>query len=171
MTIEFNNDKAWLTRMVEQEDYGFVSAGGLYARKLDAEQEVVEQSQRNSCILGRLIALARRRKGMSISDLAKASSLDLKEVQAIELGQSTEPEPRVLFKLAKALDIPAGGLMELAGLMQSRNGLPSEAVIRFAAKSEPTAQLTAKEREALEEFVKVLAEHSDTGELCGESVS
>jgi len=85
------------------------------------------------------------------------------EVQAIELGQVAEPKPRVLFNIAKALDIPVGGLMELAGLRQSRNEALSEAAVRFAAKAEPTAELSAQEREALEEFVRVLAERSDRG--------
>ncbi|MEN6578331.1 MAG: helix-turn-helix transcriptional regulator [Phycisphaerales bacterium] len=171
MTIQLNNDNTWLTRMAEQECYGFVSAGGLYTRMLDEQEEQRKRSQRNSCILGRLIELARRQKGMSISDLSEASRLDSMRVQAIELGQEAEPEPRVLYRLAKALNIPPGGLMELAGLMQSRGKSLSEAAVRFAAKSEPTAKLSGNEREALEEFVKVLAEHSDTGGLRGESVS
>ncbi len=171
MTIQLNNDNTWLARMAEQEDCGFVSAGGLFARMLDAQEEQVKQSHKNLCILGRLVELARRRKGMSVSDLSEASRLDSSEIRAIELGQVTDPEPRVLFKLARALDIPPGGLMELAGLMQSRDEVLSQAAVRFAAQSEPTAKLTSKEREALEEFVKVLAEYSDTGELRGEPVS
>lgn len=170
MTIQLNNDKAWLTQMAEQESYGFVSAGGLYARMLDDEKKQQMQSQKNLCILGRLVELARRRQGMSISDVSETSRLNLAQIRAIELGQELEPEPRVLYRLAKALNIPAGGLMELAGLMQSRGKSLSEAVVRFAAKAEPTAKLSGNEREALEEFVKVLAEYSDLGESCGESV-
>lgn len=171
MTIQLNNDQIWLARMADEESYGFVSAGGLYARMLDEQEEKEKQSQRNSCILGRLIELARRRKGMSIADVSEASQIGAVQIRAIELGQEVELQPRVLYRLAKALNIPAGGLMELAGLMQSRDESLAEAAVRFAAKSEPTAKLSGKEREALEEFVKVLAEHSDTGELRGTSIS
>ena len=60
------------------------------------------------------------------------------------------------------LGLPAGSLTEVAGLSKPRRAV-SEAALRFAARSEPTAKLTKYEREAFEEFVKVLAEASDGG--------
>jgi len=159
MKIKMNNDRDWLTKMAENEDYGCVSVGGLYAQMLDEQQNI--QPSENLHVLSRLVRLARCRKGMSLSELSEAANLDLEEVLKIEGGRELEPKPRVIFMLAKILGLPQKGLMELAGLMQLRNKSFSEAVVRFAAKSEPTAKLTHAEEEALQEFVKVLAEHSD----------
>lgn len=158
-----NNDVVWLKQMAEDEDYGFISAGGLYARRLDEQQQEMKQSNKNSCVLGQLVELARRRKGMSPLDLSKAAQVGLSEVLEVLSGQATEPKPRVLFMLSQALDLPAEGLMELGGLMESRDKHLEEAVVRFAAQSKPTAKLSRSEKEALEEFVKVLARHSDRG--------
>jgi 16S rRNA A1518/A1519 N6-dimethyltransferase RsmA/KsgA/DIM1 with predicted DNA glycosylase/AP lyase activity len=52
--------------------------------------------------------------------------------------------------------------MEVAGLATPRPEVRS-AALKFAARSEPTSQLTDEERGALEEFVKVLIESSDKG--------
>jgi hypothetical protein len=54
--------------------------------------------------------------------------------------------------------------MEVAGLAAPRPEV-SHAALKFAARSESTAKLTINEREALEEFVKVLVEVSDDFEL------
>jgi hypothetical protein len=51
--------------------------------------------------------------------------------------------------------------MELAGLVQRRDDKLTAAAVRFAAKAEPMAKLSPEERDALEEFVRVLAESSD----------
>ena len=53
--------------------------------------------------------------------------------------------------------------MELGGLMEQRDKSLEAAAVRFAANSEPTEQLTPSEKEALKEFVKVLAEYSEGG--------
>ncbi len=52
--------------------------------------------------------------------------------------------------------------MEVAGLASPRPEV-SSAALKFAARSEPTAKLSRDERDALEEFVKVLVETSDKG--------
>ena len=52
--------------------------------------------------------------------------------------------------------------MEVAGLTTPRPQV-RHAALRFAARSESTAQLSRDEKDALEEFVKVLVETSDGG--------
>ncbi len=163
MTIKFNNEESYLNRMVEQEDYGCVSAGGLYCRVLDEEQKTKRKAATSSDVFGRLIELARRRKGISVPKLSTVAQVKLQELLAIERGRAKEIEPRVVFMLAKALGLPVEGLMELAGLMEPRGESLGEASVRFAAKSRDTQKLTSSEREALEEFVRVLAECTDGG--------
>ncbi len=163
MSIQMNNDKAWLSKMAMDEEYACVSAGGLYIRMVDEQQTTRKHPANDLLVLGRLVELARREKGMSVSAIAEEAQLDLTEVLAIEQGRMTDPEPRVLFMLAKSLDLPIRGLMELGGLMEQRDKSLEAAAVRFAANSEPTEQLTPLEKEALKEFVKVLAEYSEGG--------
>lgn len=108
-------------------------------------------------VLGQLIEYTRRRMGLSLEDLSKRASVALGELLAIERDNAI-PTPRALYQLAQHLDLPFGKLQELAGLAEPRDERLNEAALRFAARSEPTAQLSAAEREAYEEFIKVLAE-------------
>ncbi|HPD47666.1 MAG TPA: hypothetical protein P5279_13530 [Anaerohalosphaeraceae bacterium] len=158
MVVEFNNGRDWLDRMIKQEDYSCVSAGGVYARVSDMEKE---ETGADLDVFGRLVELARRRAGMSLPDLAAVAQVNLKDLAGIEKGGVAGVEPRVVFTLAKALKLPVQGMMELAGLMKRRGRSLGEAAMRFAAKASHAEKLTANEREALEEFVKVLAECSD----------
>jgi transcriptional regulator with XRE-family HTH domain len=97
---------------------------------------------------------------MSIIDLAQKSGLDIEEVLSIEKETNKKPTPRVIYKIAQALNLPCGGLMELAGLMERRDEELSKAAVKFAACSEPSAALSKNERNALQEFVGVLAKFS-----------
>jgi transcriptional regulator with XRE-family HTH domain len=159
MTIKFNNETKWLERMAKTEDYAAVTAGGVFARSPAQGQARATGSEPK--VLGMLVGLARRQNGLSVPELAKKADIDLAEALAIEMNTMSEPQPRTVYGLANALNLPAAGLMELAGLVQRRGDKLASAAVRFAAKAEPTAKLSRDERDALEEFVKVLAESSD----------
>jgi HTH-type transcriptional regulator, competence development regulator len=159
MTITLSNDRGWLERMAKKETYGAVSTGGLFARMLSEGQ--MQTFEGGPKVLGRLIELARRQKGLTVPKLAEKADIDLAEALAIELNAWRDPQPRALFGLAKALSLPPFAVMELAGLVQRRDNKLADAAVRFAAKAEPTAELSREEKEALEEFVRVLAELSD----------
>jgi len=109
---------------------------------------------------GRLIEYARRKLGLSVEKLAERADVDLEAIVEIETDDRAVPEPRTVYQLAQALRIPPGKLMEVAGLATPKPDV-SRAALKFAARSEPTSRLSRDEREALEEFVKVLAETSD----------
>jgi transcriptional regulator with XRE-family HTH domain len=149
----------WLRRMADAEDScPSISVGGL------AQEFGMFQSSTTGApkVFGRLIEFARRERGLSVEALANAANVDLAEIVAIETEHDALPKPRTVFQLAQVLKLPASRLTELAGLAQPRKSL-SEAAVRFAARSEPTTKLTEDEKEAFEEFVKVLAEASDGG--------
>lgn len=109
---------------------------------------------------GRLIAYARRDQGITVEKLAERADVDLAAILEIETDDKAVPEVRTVYQLAQALRLPSGKLMELAGLATPKPEV-SRAALKFAARSEPTSKLTRDEREAFEEFVKVLAEASD----------
>jgi HTH-type transcriptional regulator, competence development regulator len=80
---------------------------------------------------------------------------------ALERNEEVQPSSRTVYQTAQALKLPANKLMELAGLTDARDEGLGRAALRFAARSEPTARLSKEEREAFEEFVRVLVESSD----------
>jgi hypothetical protein len=47
MNMKMNNDRRWLDRMMEEEDYGNVSAGGLVARAAVERKEQQEPKETN----------------------------------------------------------------------------------------------------------------------------
>ena len=68
------------------------------------------------------------------------------------------PGPRTIHQIAQVLKLPERKLLELAGLVPVRDQRLKEASVRFTARSEPVEELRPEELEALEEYVKVLAE-------------
>ncbi|HKI37051.1 MAG TPA: hypothetical protein VKA46_34680 [Gemmataceae bacterium] len=64
----------------------------------------------------------------------------------------------VNFRWKFTLSPYPAALLELAGFVEARDSRLREATVRFAAHSEPVADLLPEEREALEEYVKALAE-------------
>jgi transcriptional regulator with XRE-family HTH domain len=147
----------WLRRMADEEDRCVSVAVGGLAQELGMFEPAIGEVPH---VFGRLIKLARRERGLTVEALANAANVELSEIVAIETEHDVVPKPRTVFQLAQVLKLPAPTLTELAGLAQPRKAL-SEAAVRFAARSEPTTKLTEDEKEAFEEFVKVLAEASD----------
>ena len=147
----------WLLHAAELEDTcRSVSAGGM-ASDLGMIPSSVVDSHR---VFGRLIEYARRMQGLSVEKLAEVADVDLAEIVDIETQDDVVPQVRTVFQLADVLKLPQGRLMQVAGLATPRPEV-SNAALKFAARSEPTSRLSPEEREAFEEFVKVLVEATD----------
>jgi transcriptional regulator with XRE-family HTH domain len=108
--------------------------------------------------LAKLVELRRRQCRLTVEALASRADVDLEDVMTIERGEGLSPEPRTVHQIAQVLNLPKRRLLELAGLAESRDHRIREATVRFAARSEPIEELSPEELEALEEYVKVLAE-------------
>ena len=150
--------REWLRRTADAEDRcDSVVAGGL------AHDVGLLRPSPNAMpqVFGRLIGFARRAKGLSLEKLAGDADVSLAELIRIERDEETIPTPRTVYKLAEVLRLPAGRLMEISGLAEAKDAQLGEAALRFAARSRPTVELSTAEREALEQFVKVLVETSD----------
>jgi transcriptional regulator with XRE-family HTH domain len=152
------SERKWLRRMAELEDrHPSISVGGLAA-----DLGLLHSSDPPAGLaFGRLINLARRKLGLSIEVLADKADVELSELLLIERGEDIKPSPRTVYRLAGVLKFSVGKLMELAGLAIPREPELGRAALRFAARSEPTTELTKEEREAYEEFAKALAESND----------
>jgi transcriptional regulator with XRE-family HTH domain len=150
--------EAWLRRMADAEDHcKSVSVGGL-AHDLGLIRAGVSGGLR---VLGRFIEFARRARGVSVEQFANKADIDLAELVALERDEDVVPTPRTVYQLAQALQVDTAKLMVLAGLADVADPELNRAALKFAARSEPTAQLSRAEQEAFDEFVKVLVERSD----------
>jgi transcriptional regulator with XRE-family HTH domain len=154
--IAMNRDAAWLRAKAEGEDNGIVSVGGLVCALARREGESKAQLAERVA-LAKLVELRRRQYRLSAEALAKKADVDLEDVLSIERGEGAVPGPQAVHRLAQALELPEPRLLELAGHVPTRDGRLRAATVRFAARAEPVALLLPEEREALEEFVGVLA--------------
>ncbi len=153
-------NRKWLGTMAELEDRcSSVSVGGMaYDVGLLHTASLPEIPR----IFGRLIEFARRAERLSLEDLATKADIDLLELVAIESDDDVAPQARSVYRLALALQLAPSKLMEISGLQEVKDESLSRAAVRFAAQSECNAELSADEVLALNEFVKVLADNTDT---------
>jgi hypothetical protein len=152
-----NTDTTWLLAKAEQEANDIVSVGGLICSLSPEERRGGTQSMERVA-LAKLVELRRRQYQLSAEALAAKAEVALEEVVCIERGAAAVPEPRTVNRLAEVLELPKQKLLQLAGLFEAGDNRFREATVRFAARPEPVAKLLPEEQDALEEYVKVLAE-------------
>lgn len=99
--------------------------------------------------LGAAIANARSRLGQTAQEVGAASAISATYVRKLEQGVVNDPSPRVLRRVASALDVPFRTLMQSAGYLEGLDEQGDPLVI-------PT-QLSEDERRAVLAFVDFLA--------------
>ena len=158
MKIEFT--KEWCMRMAHIEGDSAIGAGLCaldpafeHETETASEAGVVDES---NFVFGRFVRLMRRRHGMTVEKLALDADVEITDLVEIEDDARHKPEPRTVYQLANFFKVPESNLMQIAGLTAPRDSHLLNEAIRFAARSDPVAQLTLEERTALEEFVAVL---------------
>lgn len=137
-----------------------VTAGSLdtaaFYRRVERQRAASEEkTQPYAAVLGMFLNLSRREKSLTLDQLAGQIESDPLELLLIEEGRRV-PEPRIVSKLARALGVPPGKLMQLAGHVESLDQEVASAAYAFVA-SASTKPLDASEKAALHEFVKALA--------------
>ena len=108
---------------------------------------------------GRFVNLMRRKRGLSMEELADEASLDPKELLVIEDDIHYVPELRTVYILAHTFKVPQPALMQLAGLSVANDAELNREAVRFAARSESVQKLSHEENEALMAFIAVLSAH------------
>lgn len=102
------------------------------------------------------VQMLRRAKGLTVDELAAKTDIDRSEVVAMERNPGYRPTPVVVYKLSHFYGIPERRMAMLAGAVKDVTTDVTEHASRFAAQSESFAKLTAEEKHALDEFMKVL---------------
>lgn len=157
--MRLERTKEWWMSRARREGDAVISAGLLaFDPAPEARPANVLAAEENRIAFGKFVNLMRRRRGLSMEQLADSAELDASQLLVIEDDVHHVPEPRTVYKLAQAFEVSQRSLMQLAGLTAANDaGLRREAV-RFAARSESVQKLTPEESSALEAFIAVLSE-------------
>ena len=161
--MKLERSKDWWMARARREGDSTVAAGLLAIDPVPEERSPgtqVAAVEETRIAFGKFVNQMRRRRGHSVEQLAKTADLDAAELLAIEGDFRYVPEPRTVFRLAQAFDVPQRRLMQLAGLAAANDaGLRREAV-RFAARSGSIERLSPEENSVLEAFVAVLSDQT-----------
>jgi HTH-type transcriptional regulator, competence development regulator len=157
--MRLERTKEWWMSRARREGDAIISAGLLaFDPAPEARPANALAAEENRIAFGKFVNLMRRRRGLSMEQLADSAELDPSQLLVIEDDVHHVPEPRTVYKLAQAFEVSQRSLMQLAGLTAANDaGLRREAV-RFAARSESVQKLTPEESSALEAFIAVLSE-------------
>ena len=159
MKIEIS--KEWCMRMAQYEGDAEIGAGQLAIDPVfDGDPVTAEVSDEEgpNVAFGRFINLMRRRRRMSLEQLAVTADVDMADLVEIERDPHHKPELRTAYQLANYFKVSRSDLMQVAGLAAPKDARLFDEGVRFAARSESTAELTPEENAALEAFVAVLSE-------------
>ena len=152
--------KEWCMRMAQLEGDAEIGAGRLAIDPVfdgDTAPVVDRDDEEPNIAFGRLINFMRRRRRVSLEQLAKAADVTVPELVEIETDTRYKPALRTTYQLANYFNMPRAGFMQVAGLTARKNAHLSDEAVRFAARAEPTAELTPEENAVLEAFVAVLS--------------
>ncbi len=151
--------KQWCLEMAQLEGDSEVSAG---VRFLTQQQESLQQTPsdelpRGASVFGRYVNLMRRKGSLGIRELAKRADIEVSEVESIEAGIET-PGPRAIYQLANVFSVEPTKLSKMAGLTRANDSEFDDRSLKFAASSNPNAELSEEERLALEAYVRYLTD-------------
>ncbi|ODT86211.1 MAG: hypothetical protein ABS69_00190 [Nitrosomonadales bacterium SCN 54-20] len=157
MKIEVTKD--WCVRMAQIEGDAEIGAGiSSIDPVFDGETLLTFNTEElNNVVFGRFVRLMRRKRRMTLETLADSADVDIAELVEIEDDARHKPEVRTVYQLANYFNVPRAKLLQIAGLTTARDSKLLDEAVRFAARSDPIAELTIQERDALEAFVAVLS--------------
>ncbi len=159
MNVEIS--KEWCMRMAQHEGDAEIAAGQLSVDPLfERASAYIEESDEEcpNVVFGRFVNLMRRQRRLSLEQLADEADVDMADLVEIEKDLHHKPELRTAYQLANYFKVSRSRLIQLAGLASPQDSKLFNEGVRFAARSEPTAELTPEEGAALEAFVAVLSE-------------
>lgn len=150
--------KEWSMRMALKELGQEIGAGGFGLEDVpmlvvSPSISTAEAPTESKVAFSRLVELMRRKRGLTVEQLADACGIEVSEVISIEDEVLSGIGPRTVYQLAKCFNVSDSKLMQIAGLKQVQSPSLAAQSLRFAARSNSMASLTKEEREALDQFV------------------
>lgn len=151
-------------RLAEEENSCMISAIGLDILSEEKEGTAVSAQEEHSNVVrlafGTLVSFRRRALKMTLEELAEKARVELEELFSIEEDPTYVPEPRTVHNLGQQLKLPVPQLLVLSGNATSQNVQLSKAALKFAARSRAVEKLNSEQKDALNEFVKVLVDQA-----------
>jgi hypothetical protein len=152
-------------QLAEEENSCMISAIGL--DMLSQEQTkglAATASEEHSNVIrlafGTLVSFRRRAMKLTLEELAEKARVELEELFCIEEDPNYVPEPRTVHNLGHQLKLPVPQLLVLSGNATSQNAQLDKAALKFAARSRAVEKLNSEQKDALNEFVKVLVDQA-----------
>lgn len=117
--------------------------------------------------LGKQLKQSRDHKALSLESAAAPAKISAAYLHKLEHGQVNNPSPRVLARIAVALDVAYLDLMELAGYLDEEQRAQAQA--RQPQQPHPLAsqQLTPEEWKAVAAFIQNLLAQRETAPPSG----
>mgnify|MGYP001171470693 CR=1 FL=1 len=146
----------WSQRMAQMELGQEIRAGNFGFKDVPASVQsraLSEAGAEPKVVFARFVELMRRKRGLTVEQLADACGIEVADLINIEDEDLTGLGPRTVYQLANWFEVSVSKLMQLAGLRDVEDATLAQQGLRFAARSNSMASLTTEEREALEEFV------------------
>lgn len=157
--MKINIPKLWCLRMAQLEGDAEFGAGALAVDPVfDGETVPAESPEEASFAFSRFVRLARRSRGLTVETLAERADVEVAELLTIEEDSRYKPDLRTVYQLANFFGVQRTNLLQVAGLTAPKDSYLIDEAVRFAARSESVAALTAEERAALDAFVSILSE-------------
>jgi transcriptional regulator with XRE-family HTH domain len=156
--MRLERSKDWWLKRAQREGDAVIGAGLLAFDPAPEERAAGATAEDSRIAFGKFVNLMRRRRGLSMEQLADAAEIDASELLVIEDDVHHVPEPRTVYQLAQTFEVSQRRLMQLAGLTAANDVALRQEAVRFAARSESVQKLTPEESSALEAFVAVLSE-------------
>lgn len=107
------------------------------------------------------VHLMRRERGLSVEDFADLAHIDVAEAQVIEEDPFYSPEPRTVYYIAQAFNMPQAELNSFAGVTVTNDFEPIADQLRYAARSESRSALDDDELVLLNAIVAVLEKRNE----------
>jgi transcriptional regulator with XRE-family HTH domain len=159
--MKFEIPASWYEAIDKLDEGTQVGAGALAAHPgpVRAVQKAPESHDEGKIAFCQFVTLSRRRRGLSVEELAQAADIDLGELVTIEQHDPHfTPDVRSVYQLANFFSVSRPRLMTLAGLTKPRNDTVVEQALKFAARSVSVEKLSSDERAILEGYVALLSE-------------
>src|SRR5262245_56274305 len=115
--------KEWCMNAAAREAHSEVGAGlSAFATWPDIPTSNIQPEQDKSRIVfGRFVQLMRRKRSLTVEELAIKADIDLDELVTVEEAMPRFPEPRTIYQLAQFFRVPAKALLQLSGLSKPRD--------------------------------------------------
>jgi len=163
--MKFHMSKEWLAKHLQRtpDDGVQIEAAGISLEELKADT----RSRFTSASLvglptsvGKVIRVARERKGWSVYELSQQSDVASKDIDDLERDINYSPTPRTVHNLAEALQLAENRLQSLVGHRIPLSKIASnDASVLFAANSGKIDSITIDDYEIVRLFVESITKN------------